>query len=109
MLSFLFALQSTYENFRYRNDRLTNPYGKGVVGNFMEIFCTSIPPSKNKFRAKIHKESAIPPKSVGGSFQDPDSGMAKDDVETGRKPVWNEPMSGKSQYQGQLRLDDDMD
>ncbi|CAI9757330.1 unnamed protein product [Fraxinus pennsylvanica] len=93
--------QSTYENFRYRYDRLTNPYSKGVVRNFMEIFCTSIPPSKNKFRARIHKESAIPPHSVGGSFHDPDSGMAKNDVETG--------MSSESQYQGQLRLDDDMD
>ncbi|KAL2515044.1 putative protein S-acyltransferase 4 [Forsythia ovata] len=100
---------STYEYFRYRYNRLTNPYSKGVVQNFIEIFCTSIPPSKQKFLAKIHKDSGIPPKSVGGSFGGPNSGMAKDDVETGRKPVWNELMTGESQYQGQFRLEDDMD
>ncbi|KAK7411018.1 hypothetical protein VNO78_02350 [Psophocarpus tetragonolobus] len=45
--------QSTYENFRYRYDRQVNPYDKGVAANFGEIFCSSIPPSKNKFRSKI--------------------------------------------------------
>lgn len=35
--------------------------------------------------------------------------MAKDDVETGRKPVCDEPMTGESQYQEQLKLKDDMD
>ncbi|KAL2492185.1 putative protein S-acyltransferase 5 [Abeliophyllum distichum] len=78
----------------YQYDRLTNPYGKGVVQNFIEIFCTSIPPSKHKFLAKIHKDSGIPPQSVGGSFGGPNSGMAKDNVETGRKPVWDESMTG---------------
>ncbi|KAL4332388.1 hypothetical protein GQ457_07G000770 [Hibiscus cannabinus] len=44
--------QTTYENFRYRYDRRSNPYNKGVVENFKEIFCSSIPSSKNNFRAK---------------------------------------------------------
>ncbi|KAF2312821.1 hypothetical protein GH714_040536 [Hevea brasiliensis] len=48
--------QSTYENFRYRYDGLANPFDKGLLENFMEIFCSSIPPSKNNFRAKVCKE-----------------------------------------------------
>ncbi|TKY73686.1 S-acyltransferase 7 [Spatholobus suberectus] len=45
--------QSTYENFRYRYDQQVNPYDNGVAENFKEIFCSVIPPSKNKFRSKI--------------------------------------------------------
>ncbi|RVX06862.1 putative protein S-acyltransferase 7 [Vitis vinifera] len=52
--------QTTYENFRYRYDRRANPYNKGVVQNFKEIFCTSISPSKNNFRAKVPKEPGLP-------------------------------------------------
>lgn len=53
-------MQSTYENFRYRYDRQVNPYNKGVIENFKEIFCSSIPRSKNNFRSKvpIPKESS---------------------------------------------------
>lgn len=46
-------MQSTYENFRYRYDRQVNPYNKGVIENFKEIFCSGIPPSKNNFRSKV--------------------------------------------------------
>ncbi|KAL2347076.1 hypothetical protein Fmac_001076 [Flemingia macrophylla] len=45
--------QSTYENFRYRYDQQANPFDKGVAENFREIFCSAMPPSKNKFRSKI--------------------------------------------------------
>ncbi|CAI8583881.1 unnamed protein product [Vicia faba] len=45
--------QSTYENFRYRYDRQVNPYNKGVIENFKEVFFSSIPPSKNNFRSKV--------------------------------------------------------
>ncbi|XP_058757261.1 probable protein S-acyltransferase 6 [Vicia villosa] len=45
--------QSTYENFRYRYDRQVNPYNKGVIQNFKEVFFSSIPPSKNSFRSKV--------------------------------------------------------
>lgn len=49
--------QSTYENFRYRyNPELVNPYNRGIVKNFKEVFCTSIPPSKNNFRSKVPRE-----------------------------------------------------
>ncbi|KAK8965740.1 putative S-acyltransferase [Platanthera guangdongensis] len=45
--------QTTYENFRYRYDRRLNPFNLGLVANFKEVFFTSIPPSKNNFRARV--------------------------------------------------------
>ncbi|MED6205575.1 hypothetical protein PIB30_018932 [Stylosanthes scabra] len=49
--------QSTYENFKYRYDQqLVNPHDRGIFENFKEVFCTSIPPSKHNFRAKVPKE-----------------------------------------------------
>ncbi|GMN19753.1 hypothetical protein TIFTF001_045228 [Ficus carica] len=50
--------QTTYENFRYRYDRKTNPYNRGCACNFVEIFFSKIPRSKNKFRAKVKGESS---------------------------------------------------
>lgn len=49
--------QTTYENFRYRYDKKANPFNQGASHNFKEIFCSSIPPSKNKFRAKVSQEA----------------------------------------------------
>ncbi|KAE9587377.1 putative protein S-acyltransferase [Lupinus albus] len=45
--------QSTYENYKNHYDRQVNPYNKGIVYNFKEIFCSIIPPSKNNFRSKV--------------------------------------------------------
>ncbi|CAN1256516.1 Probable protein S-acyltransferase 3 [Linum perenne] len=42
--------QTTYENFRYRYDRKDNPYRRGVVENFKEVFISNIPPSAVNFR-----------------------------------------------------------
>nr|CAB3483665.1 unnamed protein product [Digitaria exilis] len=50
--------QTTYENFRYRYDRKTNPYNLGVVQNFMDILFSRVPSSKNNFRAKVMEDSA---------------------------------------------------
>lgn len=50
--------QTTYENFRYRYDRRTNPYNRGVAQNFIEILCSRIPNSRNNFRAKAKEDSA---------------------------------------------------
>lgn len=87
-------LQTTYENFRYRYDRRANPYHKGVVENFKEIFCTSISQSKNNFRAKVPREPALPARPVGGGFMSPNMGKAVDDIEMGRKAVWNDNIGG---------------
>lgn len=84
----LFSLQTTYENFRYRYDRRANPYNKGVLNNFKEIFCTSIPASKNNLRSMVPNEPALPSRSVGGGFMNQSMGKAGEDIEMGRKAVW---------------------
>ncbi|KAJ0112237.1 hypothetical protein Patl1_03081 [Pistacia atlantica] len=73
--------QTTYENFRYRYDRRINPYNKGVMGNFKEIFFSSIPSSKNNFRAKVPREPGLTVRPVGGGFMSPNMGKAVDDIE----------------------------
>lgn len=97
--------QSTYENFRYRYDRHENPYNKGVIGNFLEVFCTSIPPSKIHLRAKVPKEPPIPPRTVSGGFTSPNKEEAIGDIEMGRKPVWDEASGDVSDYEGQHSVD----
>jgi len=81
-------LQTTYENFRYRYDRRSNPHNKGVVNNFKETFFSTIPPSKNDFRAMVQREPPLPPRSVAGGFMSPNMGKANDEIEMGRKAVW---------------------
>uniref|UniRef100_A0A6N2LJF7 S-acyltransferase n=1 Tax=Salix viminalis TaxID=40686 RepID=A0A6N2LJF7_SALVM len=68
--------QTTYENFRYRYDRRENPFYKGVVENLKEIFCSSIPPSKNDFRAKVPREPAAATQTLGRGFMSPNMGKA---------------------------------
>ncbi|KAG0453706.1 hypothetical protein HPP92_025010 [Vanilla planifolia] len=51
--------QTTYENFRYRYDKKTNPYNLGCPQNVSEIFFSRIPNSKNNFRAKVKEESGM--------------------------------------------------
>lgn len=82
--------QSTYENFRYRYDRHENPFNKGIIGNFMEVFCTNVAISQNSFRAKVPKEPAIPPRTVNGGMSSPSIQKVSNDIEMGRKPVWHE-------------------
>ncbi|KAF8103302.1 hypothetical protein N665_0188s0242 [Sinapis alba] len=81
--------QTTYENFRYSYDRLSNPHNKGVVDNFKEIFCSAIPPSKNDFRAMVvAREAPVPSRSAVGGFMSPNMGRGNDEIEMGRKGVW---------------------
>ncbi|CAL5185492.1 unnamed protein product [Lathyrus oleraceus] len=94
--------QTTYENFRYRYDRRANPYNRGLFDNFKEIFFTSIPPSKNDFRAKVPIEPVLPARSVGGGFMSPSMGKAVDDIEMGRKAVWGDMGSNIDHCEGQL-------
>ncbi|XP_041004211.1 probable protein S-acyltransferase 7 [Juglans microcarpa x Juglans regia] len=94
--------QTTYENFRYRYDRRSNPYNKGVVENIKEIFYTSIAPSKNNFRAKVPRETGLPARSVGGGFMSPNMGKAVEDIEMGRKTVWGDMGAGVDHCEGQL-------
>ncbi|XP_044501134.1 probable protein S-acyltransferase 7 [Mangifera indica] len=97
--------QTTYENFRYRYDRRTNPYNKGVVGNFKEIFFSSIPLSKNNFRAKVPRETGLPVRPGDGGFMSPNMGKGVDEIEMGRKTVWGDIGPGADLSEGQLSND----
>ncbi|KAG8057333.1 hypothetical protein GUJ93_ZPchr0002g24068 [Zizania palustris] len=87
--------QTTYENFRYRYDHRANPYNRGMVNNFLEIFCTAIPPSKNNFRARVPIEQGLQQvRTPARGFMSPNMGKPVGDLELGRKPVsWDEPRS----------------
>jgi palmitoyltransferase ZDHHC9/14/18 len=98
-------VQTTYENFRYRYDRHANPFYKGVVENLKEIFCSSIPPSKNNFRAKVPGEPALPARTLGRGFMSPNMGKAVGDMEMGRKTVWGD-MNAMTDGEGQLADND---
>lgn len=98
---------STYENFRYQYpSQNCNPYNKGVIENFMEVFFTSMPPSKNKFRAKVQKEPEIQPRVVGGSFAGPNMEKSTGVIEAGRKPVSDDSATGLSEVEGDISNDD---
>ncbi|KAK8534163.1 hypothetical protein V6N12_047556 [Hibiscus sabdariffa] len=95
--------QTTYENFRYRYDSRANPCNKGVVENFKAIFCSSIPLSKNNFRAKVPREPVLPTRP--GGFMSPNMGNVVDDLELGRKTVWGDIRAGTDHCEGQLGSD----
>ncbi|KAK7399263.1 hypothetical protein VNO78_10443 [Psophocarpus tetragonolobus] len=64
--------RSTWENGKYRREPQENPFDRGIINNFKEIFCTRIPPSKFNFRAKVPRtprnvELAYSESSVEGS------------------------------------------
>ncbi|XP_027126505.2 probable protein S-acyltransferase 7 [Coffea arabica] len=101
--------QSTYENFRYRYDRRANPFNKGISKNFMEVFCTRIPPSKFKFRAKVQREPELPPRVVGDGFSVSKVGKPLGNLEMGRKPVWDEGTTNANEFERQYGHDDGLD
>lgn len=100
------VLQTTYENFRNRYDRRVNPYNKGVVQNFLEIFCTSIVPSRNDFRALVRREPALPTRRVVGGFMSPSMGKPVGDIEMGRKAVWGDLNSGLDLGEGHININE---
>ncbi|CAI9113141.1 OLC1v1013687C1 [Oldenlandia corymbosa var. corymbosa] len=91
--------QSTYENFRYRYDQRSNPYNRGVVENFMEVFCTRVPPSKNKFRAKVLRDPEVPAQAFSDDFSVSKLRKPMGDIEMGRKPVWDGDASAISDFE----------
>nr|XP_018683016.1 PREDICTED: probable protein S-acyltransferase 4 isoform X2 [Musa acuminata subsp. malaccensis] len=48
---------TTYENFRYCYDKKENPYNKGLLKNFKDVFFSKIPPSLNDFRSWVLEDS----------------------------------------------------
>lgn len=45
--------QTTYENFRARYEKKSNPHNLSCFNNFSSTLCTRIPPSKHNFRADV--------------------------------------------------------
>ncbi|XP_039023176.1 protein S-acyltransferase 8-like isoform X2 [Hibiscus syriacus] len=80
--------QTTYENFRFRADNRINVYNLGCPSNFLEVFSTTIKPSKNNFRAFVIEEAPRPtlPSTQGAEAEDlggnPRS-KVEDDLEIG--------------------------
>ncbi|XP_020571152.1 probable protein S-acyltransferase 1 isoform X2 [Phalaenopsis equestris] len=73
--------QTTYENFRYNYDNKDNPFHNGIFKNIKEVFL-NIPPSMNKFRARVLDqviESRSFPRNMG---MDTVSSMEKFDIES---------------------------
>nr|CAB3481560.1 unnamed protein product [Digitaria exilis] len=66
----------------------------GILNNFLEIFCSAIPPSKNNFRARVTLEQGLQQTRSQSreGFMSPNMGKPIGDLEMGRKPVaWDEP------------------
>jgi palmitoyltransferase ZDHHC9/14/18 len=65
------------------------------VNNFMEIFCTAVPASKNNFRARVPVDQGLQQsRAPTRGFMSPNMGKPVGDLELGRKPVsWDEPRS----------------
>ncbi|KAG8649085.1 hypothetical protein MANES_08G066800v8, partial [Manihot esculenta] len=76
--------QTTYENFRYRYDKKENPFRKGIMSNFKEVFFSKIPPSAVNFRAWVSEDVDITMHNpdLNGSFID---SKERFDVEMGGK------------------------
>lgn len=106
---FYVFLQSTYENFRYRYDQRANPYNRGIFKNFRDVFCTSIPASKNNFRAKIPIEPAITSRRISGGYTSPNIRKPVSDIEMGRKPAWNEAIGEADENAGSINNHDNLD
>ncbi|PIN21116.1 DHHC-type Zn-finger protein [Handroanthus impetiginosus] len=51
--------QTTYENFRYQYDKKENPYNKGILKNFQEVFFSKIPSSMHDFRAFVDEDEIM--------------------------------------------------
>ncbi|KAH6772220.1 DHHC-type zinc finger family protein [Perilla frutescens var. hirtella] len=76
--------QTTYENFRYRYDKKENPYNKGLIKNFQEIFFSRIPPSMLDFRAFVQEEIMSTEPSNDDAVEDTTSSKEKIDIEMGQ-------------------------
>ncbi|KAF1875950.1 hypothetical protein Lal_00006581 [Lupinus albus] len=83
---------STYENFKNRYGQQANPYDRGIIENFKQVFCTSIPPSKNKFRSKIPilKEPSDLSQSSSSVHPLIKTRKTRGDLEFGMRQVYNE-------------------
>ncbi|KAG5029914.1 hypothetical protein JHK82_013506 [Glycine max] len=94
--------QSTYENFKYRYDPQTNPYNRGMVNNFKEVFCTRIPPSKNNFRSKVLREPLDSHQRTGIRPISPMMKRRPRSMELVGNSVYNEQDEEESNYRDEI-------
>lgn len=77
-------MQTTYENFRYRYDKKENPYNRGMISNFKEVFFSRIPPSMNDFRAIVMEDEVMVMEPTSQNFMGGvTSSKEKIDIEMG--------------------------
>ncbi|KAL2228071.1 UNVERIFIED_CONTAM: putative protein S-acyltransferase 4 [Sesamum indicum] len=76
--------QTTYENFRYRYDKKENPYNKGVIKNFQEVFFSKISPSLHDFRAFVQEDEVMVREPTDHNFME-DSSSSKEKIDIGSK------------------------
>ncbi|XP_074331017.1 putative protein S-acyltransferase 7 [Apium graveolens] len=93
-----------YSNYQYPSQN-SNPYNKGVIENFMEVFFTSIPPSKINFREKLHKEAEIQPQVAGGTFFGQNMVESMEDIEAGRKRDLEDSATVMSEVERDCNID----
>ncbi|KAI3446532.1 hypothetical protein Pfo_003197 [Paulownia fortunei] len=78
--------QTTYENFRYRYDKKDNPYNKGMIKNFQEVFFTKVPRSMQDFRAFVQEDEIMVAEPTDHNFMEGiTSSKEKNDIEMGNK------------------------
>ncbi|KAL0337862.1 UNVERIFIED_CONTAM: putative protein S-acyltransferase 4 [Sesamum calycinum] len=75
---------TTYENFRYRYDKKENPYNKGVIKNFQEVFFSKIPHSLHDFRAFVEEDEVMVREPTDQNFME-DSTSSKEKIDIGSK------------------------
>ncbi|KAL0316701.1 UNVERIFIED_CONTAM: putative protein S-acyltransferase 4 [Sesamum radiatum] len=76
--------QTTYENFRYRYDKKENPYNKGMIKNFQEVFFSKIPHSLHDFRAFVEEDEVMVREPTDQNFME-DSTSSKEKIDIGSK------------------------
>ncbi|KAJ6380718.1 hypothetical protein OIU77_029589 [Salix suchowensis] len=75
--------QTTYENFRYRYDKKENPFNRGIIKNFKQVFFSKIPASAINFREWVAEDddSIMGGSDINGNF----IGKGKFNIEMGGK------------------------
>ncbi|KAJ8461156.1 hypothetical protein OPV22_034082 [Ensete ventricosum] len=79
--------QTTNENFRCRYDKKHNPYDKGFLRNFGDVFLSEIPPSMHDFRSWVIEETIQVEVYTPNIDADVISPMENIDIEIGTEPA----------------------
>nr|CAD1817329.1 unnamed protein product [Ananas comosus var. bracteatus] len=86
--------QTTYENFRYRYNRKENPYSKGILRSFTDLFFSKTPPSMVNFRSRIPEDAPETRSYTPNAEMSMSSAKEEVDIENGSKEASNEHIPG---------------